>query len=214
MSELKGLEITTFPSTKLQTLSQVKTFLRVDDNCEDELIELYIDSATRDIENYLRRSLITQTLKLTLDSFDRVAYDEQDFFGSGIHDAPRSALTKEDFVYLARPPIQSITSITTYDESNASSVFASSNYTLDGVNGRIFLNEGSVWPTSLRDRNAVEIIYVGGYGDAASDVPSPIRRALLNHIRQMYHERGDCELSCSTKTELSSYKLQDYLGFC
>lgn len=211
--DLKGLEITSYASTPLITTDDAKTFLRVDSSAEDDLIALFVDACTRDIENYLRRSLITQTLKLTLDSFERLANDELDVFGPGMHQAPRSAIFKQDFVYLARPPIQSITSITTYDKDNNSSVFADSNYTLDGPNARVFLNDDSVWPTDLRDKNAVEIVYVGGYGDAAADVPSPIRRAAYNHLRKVYHERGECELSESTKHELASYKLEDYLGF-
>lgn len=210
---LKGLEITQKAATPLITTDEAKTFLRVDSTDEDQLIELFVDACTRDIENYLRRSLITQTLKLTLDSFDRYVGDEIDVFGPGMHQAPRSAIFKQDFIYLARPPVATITSITTYDKDNNSSVFAASNYTLDGPNARVFLNDDSVWPTDLRDKNAIEVIYTAGYGAAASDVPSPIRRAAYNHLRKVYHERGECELSESTKHELASYKLEDYLGF-
>lgn len=213
MDGLKGLEITSYASTPLITTADAKAFLRVDGSAEDDLIDLFIDSVTRDIENYLRRSLITQTLKLTLDGFDRYAYDEGDFFGPGVHDAPYNAVFKNDFVYLARPPAQAITSITTYDKDNTGTAFAASNYTLDTVNGRVYLNEGSVWPSDLRAKNAVEIIYTAGYGDDAADVPSPIRRAAYNHLRKVYMERGECDLSASTKAELAPYRLEDYLGF-
>jgi len=213
MDGLKGLEITSYASTPLITTADAKTFLRVDGSAEDDYIALLVDACTRDIENYLKRSLITQTLKLTLDSFDNYGRDEQDIFGPGVYSVPTSILFRQDFVYLARPPVQSVTSFTTYDKNNTSAVFSASNYSLDTVNGRIYLNEGSVWPTELRDKNAIEIVYVAGYGDVATDVPSPIRRAAYNHLNKVYNERGSCELCGETKYELQSYKLEDFLGF-
>ena len=79
--------------------------------------------------------------------------------------------------------------------------------------GKVFLNEGSVWPTSLRDQDAIEVIYVAGYGNDAVDIPAPIRRAVHNQLRKVYEERGSCEITESTKMELSSYKVEHYLGF-
>lgn len=212
--DLKGVQITVKRATPLITTAEAKTFLRVDDASEDALIDLFVDAATTDIENFIKRTLITQTYKLTLDSFDNFAgRDEQDIFGPGTHEAPLSAILKSDFVYLPRLPIQSITSVTTFAIDNTSSVFADTNYTLDTQNGRIFLNEGAVWPTSLRDKNGVEIVYDAGYGDAATDVPAPIQRAAYNQLRKNYMERGECELTESTKCELAGYRIYDYLGF-
>jgi hypothetical protein len=210
---LKGLEVTTYASVPLITLSDAKAFLRVDHSDEDDLIELFVDACTRDIENYLKRSLITQTLKLTLDSFESYAEDEIDAYGDGVHDMPYTAVFRNDYINLPRPPALTVTSLTTYDKDNNSAVFASSNYQLDIPNARLYLNEGAVWPTSLRSKNAIEVVYTAGYGGSASDVPSPIRRAAYNHLRKVYNERGECELCESTKHELASYKIEDFLGF-
>lgn len=211
--QLKGLQIVTAAATPLITTADAKTFLRVDGSAEDDLIAFFVESVTVDIENYLRRALITQTLKLTMDRFDSYGVDEQDVYGPGVHDAPLSSIFRSDFIYLPRVPIQSITHIKTYDKDNTLSTFDSASYALDTQNGRVFLNEGYVWPTELRDKNAIEITYVAGYGAAAANVPAPIRRAAYNQLRKVYFERGECELTESTKSELSGYKIEDYLGF-
>lgn len=211
---LIGLQITSAAATPLITTAEAKTFLRVDGSSEDSLIDFFVESVTLDIENYIKRALITQTFKLTIDRFNCSSEDEYDVFGPGIHNVPRSIITDSDFIYLPRAPIQSVTSITTYDEAHSGTVFSSANYTLDTQNGRVFLDSGSTWPTDLRDKNAIEVVYIAGYGNAATDVPAPIRKAAYSQLGRIYNDRGVCELSGEVKSMLSSYKLSDQLGIC
>ena len=43
----------------------------------------------------------------------------------------------------------------------------------------------------MRVANAIEVVYVAGYGDAASDVPAPLKLGMMQHIAYLYDQRGD-----------------------
>jgi len=84
-------------------------------------------------------------------------------------------------IEIPRWPLQSITSCTVYDEdSNSTAVVVSSVFDVDtqSLPGRLSLQSGATWPVALRANNAIEIVYVAGYGDAAADVPADLRRAV------------------------------------
>lgn len=209
-----SLTLLTAPVSEPVTLSDVKDYLRIDGTADDSLISDMIAGARDMVEKYLKRALITQTWKLTLDTFPASRGRRYDSY-NGVMDVPQMEYYDYgDSINLAKLPIQSISSIVTYDTANTSSTYAASNYTLDSASGRIFLNDGSVWPTDLRERAAIEITYVAGYGDAASDVPPTIRQGIKSLVGQMYETRGMCEMSCECKSLLSPYKLFDSLYDC
>ena len=213
MTDLKGLRLSAAAATPIITTAEAKNFLRVDSSADDSLIDLFVDAATLQMQNHLHRALITQSWTLTMDSFSRYSANALDNLGDGIHDLPISYVYRDDVVFLARMPIQSIASVKTTDTSDAQTEFASSNYDFSAETGKLFLKEGSVWPTSLRANEAIEIIYVAGYGDAATDVPSPIRQAIYYQLGRMYEARGHCELDDVVKCQVEGYVLDDYLGF-
>ncbi len=132
---------------------------------EDTFLDTLITVATSHTENYLRRSLITQTWYCWLDGWPC------------------------DPFILGHGPIQSVTAITYYDTEDTVATFASTYYFVDTANGRIGLNYGDTWPTStLRPINGVCIEFVAGYGAAAS-VPTPIYQAMLLLIGHLYEQR-------------------------
>ena len=59
--------------------------------------------------------------------------------------------------------------------------------------GRLSLRSGSSWPSATRPVNAIEIIYDAGFGDEASDVPAPLKRAIRELAAHLYTHRGDCD---------------------
>lgn len=200
----RSITLITAPTTELVTTAEAKVFLKVTSSVEDSLIDLLVSSARRSAEEYTRRAFITQSWKLTLDGFGY------------IEDVPRNEYeayfgTRSN-INLPRPPLQSVTSITTYDRENNDTVFASSNYTVDTAGARIFLNSGAAWPINLRDNASMEILFVAGYGNAATDVPEPIKQAVLMHISRMYDHRGVCEMPKTTKQLLNDFRKLDELG--
>lgn len=213
----KTTKVVTAPVNKPVSLSDMKTQLRVDTSDDDDLINGYIDASADYFKHYLRRSLITETIELSADGFVR-SEDDDDLgllrLGAGTHYGSREhILNRPNEIELPFLPIQSITSVKTFNRSNIESTFDASNYNLDEQGGRLYLNEGVSWPDNLRDREAVKIVYVAGYGDDPADIPSIIRQAIKEHVSMMYDCRGVCIPCDNVMRMVASYKIRDYLGW-
>ncbi len=116
--------VVTAPAESPVSLAEVKVHLRVDDDTEDALLGAMIRGAAETAELYLGRSLMTQTLRLSLDLVS--AEPERIPWRS----APR-------IVELARPPVQSIASVSTYDDDDQASVVDTADFRLaNGSNDR------------------------------------------------------------------------------
>lgn len=187
----RSVTVTTPPAVRAVHFEEMKNFLRIEEDFSDDdalLAELVV-LAEQAVEVYCKRALITQTLKLTMDFFPA-----------------RSDIT------LPRCPIQSITSVTTYDQNNDAAVLDSGVYSLDTAGGRLYLNQDGVWPTDLRPRAAAEILYVAGYGSSAGYVPDGLRLAIKTYVSALYDSRGLCEMPSDTIMLLHGYRLHDDLG--
>lgn len=201
----KSVAIVTPPATQPVTVAELKSFLRIDGTSEDTILEEFIKAATRASENYTGRAFITQTRSLTLDwlpptpqarlrtTTGNYFYLPQLFNGEGFLDLPYN-------------PILSITSLVTYGLDNAATTFSSSYYTLDTAGSRLLFNTNSPGlPSNLRERSAVVVTYVAGYG-AASAVPHDIKMAIMAFASDMYECRGLCSMSTECTGLLSQYK--------
>lgn len=163
----------TAPAAEPLTRQEVKDFLRVHDNTDDAIIDRLITDARETAEHYSERALITQTLKVTLDSFP----DDGNNAGA---------------IVLPRPPIQSITSIVYVadDVDGTSTTLAATEYAVDTVNGWIVPSyDDEEWPETREQINAVVITYVAGYG-GASAVPTQFKGLMLAYIALKYDNRG------------------------
>ena len=204
---MAGLSVVTAPTSEPITRSEAKDFLRVDTSDDDTLIDVLIETARQFCEEYIGRTLINTTYKLSLDGFieDQVPIKE------GLYQAPYMNFYKR-FIPLARPPLVSVTSLKTFTDDDTESTFASSKYFVDTQRepGRIVLRDGETFPTSLRVANAVEITYVGGYGSSANNVPSPIKVGMREHITYLYEHRGDVEPNLANFPLIAKQLYQPY----
>ena len=100
---------TVAPASEPVTLAEAKLYLRVDGTGEDSLITSMIAAAREAAEQYLRRSLITQTWK--------VAYDD----------------AMPDEVKLPFGPVQSITSVKSITSAGVETTISASTYTLNAA---------------------------------------------------------------------------------
>ena len=157
------------PSVEPITLDEAKTHLRVLTSDDDAYITDLIKVARRKVEYDLRRALITQTWKMYLD----------DFPANG------------DVILIPYPPLQSITSIKYYDTSNEQQTWSNTEYELDIYSepARVAEVYGYTWPSVYDKLNAVEIIFIAGYGDDATDVPWTVKQAILMLIGHYYENR-------------------------
>lgn len=202
----------TAPTALAVPLADMKRYLRVDNTDDDTLITDLIKSASESVKQYLKRPLITETFEMWMDGFNESSDDNLLKMGAGVHEASYPfVLGGGDYIELPFPPIQSVTSITTYDRANVGSVFANTNYQLDELGGRIYLNEGCVFPDNLRNREAIKIEFIAGYGNTSTSIPLPIIQAIKGIVACLYDCRDNCEIG--NKQTLAPYKLRDYLGF-
>lgn len=208
----KSVVVTVSSDDPVISLADMKSELRVSGTADDAAITAYIAAATVSAKEYTRRALRTETFVYRADGFtDPTADDRLMSLGAGVHTVSiPDVLGHGDTLDLPYLPIQSITSVVTYDRSNSPSTYSASKYFLDANGGRIVLNEGESWPSNLRTRNAVEVTYVAGYG--AADVPAPIVQAIKMHVEGLYD--GSCTgMNDQVLSRLSTYRIVDGLAW-
>lgn len=191
---IKYSKVTSAPATEPIALQDAKIHLKVDGSEEDDLITIFIQSAREMVEQFTNRSLITQTRTLKLDYFPC-----------------------NESITLTNGPVSAITSIHYYDEDETSTPLPSDDYWTDLSSDipRITIKES--WPSTKDMPNAVTIVYVCGYG-SASNVPAPLRSALLLILGHLYENRQQVisgqamEIPFGAQALMSSYVIDQYVG--
>lgn len=147
------------------SISDLKAYLRIDGNEENDLLDSLIRSAVDWVENYTRRALITQTWQVELPRFPW-----------------------KDHVHLPWPPLQSVESVVYTNFDNQELDFEA--FTADLHRNTAVLNYGCTWPAAvLAPVDPVVIEFVCGYGDDAKDVPAAIRNAIKLLSAHLYENR-------------------------
>ena len=207
----KSVSVTASTDDPAISLADMKAFLRVDGSGDDDIITAYIATATYAVKEYLRRALLTETFALKADGFtDAYGDDRLLSLGPGVHTASRPyVLGGGDTLDLPFAPLQSVTSIVTYDRGNIGTTFNASRYGVDTESGRIYLSEGETWPSDLRAQDAVQVTYVAGYGSGS--IPAPILEAIRMYVQSMYE--GCAGMSDQAKALLAPYRRADELAW-
>ena len=184
---MSGLQVTTQPIQEPISLQEAKEYLRVDDSTDERIVRPFIETARRIAEEHLGRTLMTTTYTFYIDGYDELA----DPLWEGVRTGAYLNYYK-NFVNLPMCPIQSVTSVSTFDDADNETTMASSRYYVDNVRepSRIVLRQGETFPTALRVANAIKVVFVAGYANAYA-VPEPIRMGMLQHIAFLYEHRGD-----------------------
>lgn len=158
-----GLTRTTEPSVEPVTLDDAKGWLHVGDVHEDATIDSLIRAARQKVEDDTGLALITQTWTYDVDK-----------------------RPTDNVLILPVGPVSSVTSVTSYSTADVGSTVSTDVYRVDTTSlpARIVLKESQSWPTDVRRQSAYRVVFVAGYGSAASSVPEPLRlamRVLLHH---------------------------------
>ena len=164
-----GLTRTVAPATEPVSVQEAKDWLRVSDTADDFTIQSLIVSAREKVEDDTGLSLLTQTWTWSIDR-----------------------LPASSRLVLPFAPVQSVTSIKSYDVSDAESTVATSVYRVDtdGLIARIVLKDGQSWPSGLRLQNGLLVTAVCGFGDGASAVPTVLTLAIRMLVEHWFHNRG------------------------
>lgn len=202
LTQESGHRLVTAPAVEPVTLAQVRTLLREPPTEDNDFLEECIIQAREVFEAATGIACITQTWRLTLDDWPGASREP---WWNGVEQLPRSELYRSGVDYIAMPryPLQTLDSVTTYDLDNSGTVIdESAVFFVDDSTypGRVVLNAGATWPTALRDRAAIELVYSAGFGDEAADVPFTVRRAIQQVAGYLYENRGT---GCSAQFALS-----------
>lgn len=164
-----SLELVTPPAIEPLALADAKAHLKVDTSDDDALITALIAAARIRAEWFTRRAFVTQSWVQWFDRWPCRPFE------------------------LGLPPLQDLTSITVYAEDDTPTVLNPALYRVDmaAAPARIAWKNTVVPPTNLRSFNPLAVAFTAGYGDAATDVPEPLRRALLMIVADLYAHRGD-----------------------
>lgn len=185
---------TVAPAIEPVTIRELKAWLRITSDDEDEWLAQLIRDAVSEIEETSGLALISQSWQLTL---DRWPTRTREPWWDGVRQGSIADLHGAEYasdVELPKWPLQSITSCTVYDEeSTSTAVTVATTFDVDTQSypGRMTLQSGATWPVALRANNAIEVVYVAGYGATAEDVPDGLRRAVRMMAAFAYTNRGD-----------------------
>ncbi len=173
-ADVKGnrfLSVITEPTEYPVTVSEIKEFARIDGNDEDSILETFLAGVVNEVESYLGRALITRTYKLIMDEWNQREIE------------------------LMYPPLISVQSVNTVDESNVETVYSSDNYYVitESIPGRLIIKQSVEMPSNAdRDYAGYNIKYTAGYGSASS-IPKQIKIAIMQWVTMIYEKRSMTE---------------------
>lgn len=165
-----ALVLKTAPLIEPVTRNDCKNFAQITDSRDDWLIDSLIVGARTYAEQYTNRQFVTATWYLYLDGFP-------------------------DVIRPPRPPLQtSGFSIKYTDTAGDEQTLDSGEYQVDVKSnpGRVMPAYAKVWPSvRVETLNVVTVEFQAGYGTAATDVPFPIRQAMMLLISDWFRYRQD-----------------------
>jgi uncharacterized phiE125 gp8 family phage protein len=146
----------TAPTVEPVTLEDAKEQLSIQDELQDVNITRRIKEARQWTEEFMGRSLITQTWEMAFNTWPKE-------------------------MRLRRMPVASITSIKYIDAAGVEQTVSSADYTLDTYAPfhTVRLAYNTTWPSHQDIVNAIKVRYEAGYGSVGTLVPGPIREAIL-----------------------------------
>lgn len=164
--------LVTPPAAEPVSLAETKAHLRVTHADEDILIGALIASARRIVEARSGLALLAQTW-----------------------DCYRDGWPQDGIVELPVSPLTAIAELAVYGEDDTKAAIDPSHYYADLASRppRLLLRGSRTWPPPGRALNGIAVTVEAGFGTASSDVPGPLRQAMLVLIAHWYEHRGDGE---------------------
>ncbi|MGJ0511140.1 head-tail connector protein [Methylocystis sp.] len=160
------------PAIEPVSLADAKSWLREDGVEEDELIQALIVAARMTLEAYTRRFFVTQSWRLVFDCWP-------------------TSVASNATLSIPFAPFQSVTAIRVHDASDAPQTLNAATYRAPTSTEGGRVNFASAPPAPGRASDGIEIDFNIGYGALASDVPQPLRQAILTLVAHWREHRGD-----------------------
>lgn len=158
----------TAPAVEPLTLAETKEFLRIEHADDDGLVASLITGARGHVEAATRRALITQLWRYIADVW------------------PDSGC-----IEVMPAPLRAVLAVRVYRSDGATLAVDPDAFVADLARAPAVLAFATrALPAPERPKAGIEIDLRVGYGDAASDVPEPLRQAMRLLIAHWYENRG------------------------
>jgi uncharacterized phiE125 gp8 family phage protein len=200
---MTAFKLTVPPAAEPVALADAKLQARIDTTADDSLVTNLVTGARQWAEQYTGRALVNQTWQMWLDLWPAAVEEWWD----GVRDGPVTGLDRITFISLPRPPLVSVNSVQYFDNTDAGTVWPSSNYFVDTVRqpGRLALRLGATWPVPSRLANGIMIEYIAGYGSDGTNVPEPIKTAIRQLFAHWYEHRGEATMTSMGRGMTSAF---------
>lgn len=154
------------PAAEPLTLAEVKAHLKIAHDSEDELLAGLVRAARQDLERSTGIALIDQSWRLALDNWP-----------------------SQGCALVTIHPVREVLSVTAYGTGGEASLIDPADYQIDKLSrpARLHLERR---PEPLRVFNGIEIDFSAGYGEAGTDVPDLLKRAILILVAHWYEFRA------------------------
>lgn len=154
------------PEAEPVTLAEAKEFLRLAGASEDDLLSGLLKAAREDVERATGLALIDQAWRLSVDG-----------------------LSRGQILTLPKHPVKEIISITVYGSEGEGSLINPDEYQGDLVSrpARLYFTNA---PSPMRAMNGIEVDFRAGFGEAGTDVPDLLKRAILVLVAHWYEFRA------------------------
>lgn len=156
------------PAQEPFTLLQMKNYLRVDSDDDDELIVAITCAARERVEDLTGRCLMRQQWQFALDRFPSVYTDYtymDDYLSISLPRRHSLYLSGRNELFLPRAPLISLDSLSYLDGTGQRQTLDPSQYTVDLLSEptRVRHARNRSWPTHVCDVNSVVITFTSGY---------------------------------------------------
>ncbi len=184
-------QLKTAPVNLPLSLGEVKASLGLpdSDDTQDANVMGTLRACTIACERYTRRTFITTTWTMFKDRFPGRALPWWD----GVREGANTEISDlTEAIIVPRPPLLTVTHIKAHKQDGTSTTVLAADYIVDTASepARIALKLTKTWPTdALRVINGVEVEFTAGYGLTGSDVPAPIREAILVCVADAHSNR-------------------------
>lgn len=177
------IEVISQPTIYPVDLQDMKNYLRVDTNDDDDVIARLIRSATETCERWINKTLITKQYRYTSEY-----------------------LYRETILY--KGPIQQVDSATLYDKDGNSEALDISDVTILNKQSSGVVVKYDEWEYDILEPVYVEWIYTAGYGDTREDVPFDLTDNIMSYVAFLYYNRGGGEMPQTIKNAFNRNRAQ------
>lgn len=152
------------PAVEPVSVAEARDWCRYADTDEDGRFAALVPAARALCEQYTRRALCPQTLRLTLDEFPGSAWwggASRADYGPGV-------------IFLPRPPVWAVTDVTYIDAGGVTRTLDPGFYEVDATTepARLVLADGASWPDTAAVTAAARVTYAAGY--PATTIPAGV----------------------------------------